>query len=468
MKELALATILDATGGEPVNPGGLNLSEPVREISTDSRTIGPGSLFIPLLGENFDGHGYIEEALKKGAVAALSSKECSPAHLPIIRVADTLKAYHAIAAAYRKMFSLPIIAITGSNGKTTTKDLMGEVLSRKYRVLKTAANFNNEIGVPKTLLELDHSTEVMVLEMAMRGPGQIRELAGMVQPDRGVITNIGEAHFELLGSYEAIANAKAELLECLPAKGTAILNHDDRWFSYLGQKSRAPVLSFGLDKGATLRLLSYEAKGVEGFSVKVRYLEEDYDFHLPFLGFHNVYNSMAAILVGFMLEVPAPLVQKGLEEARITGRRMEKIVTPDGITIINDTYNASPSSVEQAIRTLSLLEEKGRKVIVLGDMRELGDIAEESHRRVGRMVAEAAPDYLVTLGDSARWIYEGAREAGFGADRCFWFQDRGEAREKVNSLLSPRDVLLVKASRLMKFEEIAEYVIHKRSHLASR
>ncbi len=468
MKELALNTILEATGGEPVNPSALNLSEPVREISTDSRTIGPGSLFIPLVGENFDGHGYIGEALRKGAVAALSSHDEPAGDMPVIRVADTLKAYHRIARAYREMFTLPVIAITGSNGKTTTKDLVGEVLSQKYRVLKTAANFNNEVGVPKTLLELDSSTEIMVLEMAMRGPGQIRELAEMVLPDQGIITNIGEAHFELLGSYEAIANAKAELIECLPTKGTAILNSDDRWFTCLVQKSRAPVLSFGLDKGSTLRLLSYEAKGVEGFAIKVRCSEEDYHFYLPFLGFHNVYNSMAAILVGLMHDVPAPLIQKGLERARITGRRMEKIMTPDGITIINDTYNASPSSVEHAIKTLSLLEHQGQKVIVLGDMRELGDIAEESHRRVGRMVAEARPDYLVTLGDSARWIYQGACEAGFQQERCFWFENREKAMEKVDSLLAPHDLLLVKASRLMKFEEIAEYVLNRRQHLASR
>lgn len=454
--------IVELLGGEST------IASEITGISTDSRTLQPGELFIPLKGENFDGHKFLEAALGKGAVAALSSEKRDNAPERVIRVEDTLAAYHKIAACYRSKFSMPVIAITGSNGKTTTKDLMAHVLAQKFRTLKTPENFNNEVGVPQTLLQIGPDTEMVVIELAMRGKGQIRQLAQMVKPSVGVITNIGEAHYELLGSYEAIADAKGELLGELPEGGAAILNADDEWFAHLSRKTTKRIYSFGQNEQATLRLKSYEALGIDGFRILVEHGDgHELGFTIPMLGFHNVYNGLAAIAAGFLFDLEPGIIQTALDTARLTGRRMEKLVTSDGVVVINDVYNASPRSTESAIKTLTLLEKKGKTVVVLGDMRELGEISEASHRCIGRSVRDASIDYLVTLGDMGKWIYEGALEAGMPADRCLWYSDRAAAMKELSDLLQPGDVLLIKASRLMKFEEIVDFVMNRSSNLSS-
>ncbi len=437
----------------------------VAGISTDTRTLKPGDLFIPLRGENFDGHRFISAALKAGAAAALSSEqsieEVDAASLIIVD--DTLSAYHRIASAYRSGFTIPVIAITGSNGKTTTKDLVAEILSQHYQVIKTQENFNNEIGVPQTILSVEPSVERVVLELAMRGPGQIRQLCEIAHPDAGIITTIGESHFELLGSYQAIADAKGELLESLHHTGYAVLNSDDRWFTYLADKCRCPVYSYGQNEVAYLRLLDYSSLDLDGFDITVkRGTTDTHSFKIPMLGFHNVYNSLAAILVGFLNGLKETEIQNALNSVTITGKRMEKLTTDDGIIIINDTYNASPTSVRQALKTLSMSHPKGRRVVVLGDMRELGILSQEGHRETGREVLRSEADYLITLGEMGKWIQEEAISQGMASEKCLWFEDRNRAMEFVSKLLVEGDVVLVKASRLMKLEEIVEYI--KMSH----
>jgi UDP-N-acetylmuramoyl-tripeptide--D-alanyl-D-alanine ligase len=471
MEPMKVGEIVDILGAES-GIRGIPYEAEIRGISTDTRTIATGDLFIPLKGENFDGHGFIDNALAKGALLALSSEtERSGAPgAPVLIVNDTLAAYHCIARAYRKKFSLPIVAVTGSNGKTTTKDLMAAILSKKYRTMKTQENFNNEIGVPRTLLEIDRDLQMLVVEMAMRGKGQIRQLAGIALPDVGVITNVGEAHYELLGSYEAIADAKGELLECLTPAGTALLNADDRWFSHLAGKCRCTVRSFGQAEGSSMRLLSYRSLGIEGFIIEVDVAARGiHSFTIPFMGFHNIYNSLAALSVGFLFDVDPAAMQEALHKVRRTGKRMEKILTDDGLIIINDTYNASPSSVEQALKTLALLPLVGKRIAVLGDMRELGEIAEVSHRAIGEKVRKSSVDYLITLGDMGKWIAEAARKSGMPDERCLWYEDRAQAVARLNEIAQPGDVVLVKASRLMKLEEVVDALSALRSRkVASR
>jgi len=462
MQSMTLAEIKTILGAESA-PGDEEIL--ITGISTDTRTIGAGDIFIPLKGENFDGHGFIGAALKAGAVAALSSEKGLEGvdEASLITVDDTLLAYHSLASAYRQKLAVPVIAITGSNGKTTTKDLVAAVLSQRFRVLKTPENFNNEIGVPRTILSAERDVERFVLEMAMRGEGQIRQLCEMARPDAGIITTIGESHYELLGSYEAIADAKGELLESLGHNGYAVLNADDRWFARLADKCQCPVYSYGQSEEAYMRLLECTPIGMEGFDISVRRGPSDmHSFKVPMLGFHNVYNSLAAILTGFLNGLDEKEIQQGLSSVTITGKRMEKLQTDDGIVIINDTYNASPTSVRQALKTLSMSSPKGRRVAVLGDMRELGEISEEGHRETGREAVRSGVDYLVTMGEMGRWIHEEAISEGMASDRCLWFEDRQQAMEHVSGLLAEGDIVLVKASRLMKLEEVVEHI--KSSH----
>ncbi|MDQ7822686.1 MAG: UDP-N-acetylmuramoyl-tripeptide--D-alanyl-D-alanine ligase [Candidatus Eremiobacteraeota bacterium] len=436
-------------------------------ISTDSRSIRPGELFIPISGENFNGHRFIASALGQGAVAALSSEPAGEGNGQgkIIPVEDTLLAYHRIAACYREKFPVRVVAVTGSNGKTTTKDLIHEVLSRRYRTLRTEANYNNEIGVPHTVMQLDEKSEMLVIELAMRGKGQIAQLAGIVKPHVGVITIIGEAHYELLGSYEAIADAKGELLLALPPDGAAVLNRDDRWYDHLAGKFPGNKYSFGEDQKASLRMLECRPQSSGGFNVKVAsFSGGELEFSIPFLGLHNVYNTMAAVAVGLLHQVPPGQIQEALNSSKITGKRMEKLVTGQGVIVINDTYNASPRSMEYAIRTLALLPGVTRRIAVLGDMRELGGIAEEAHRATGRMVREAGIDYLVTLGDLGKLIHEEALRSGMPSGRCFWYESKDEAGAMLAGILSRGDAVLVKASRLMKLEEIVEHVMRRGGH----
>jgi UDP-N-acetylmuramoyl-tripeptide--D-alanyl-D-alanine ligase len=463
MEPMKVREIVDILGvGTDIR--GISMDAELRGISTDTRTIMPGDLYIPLKGENFDGHAFIVDALSRGALLSLSSRqERIEAGEGIIPVEDTLQAYHKIARAYRKKFSLPVIAITGSNGKTTTKDLMAAVLAEKYRTMKTSENFNNEIGVPRTLLDIDRNLEMLVVEMAMRGRGQIRQLAEIALPDVGVITNVGEAHYELLRSYEAIADAKGELLECLPQGGTAILNGDDRWFSRLKGTCKCAVRSFGQAEGSSTRLLSYRSMGIDGFSIDVEIKGKgNFTFQIPFMGFHNICNSLAALSVGFLFDVEPEAMQEALHKVQRTGKRMEKVLTDDGVIIINDTYNASPSSVEQALRTLLILPDVGKRIAVLGDMRELGEIAEASHRAIGEMVGRSSVDYLLTLGEMGRGIADAAKKSGMAAERCLWYEDRHVAVARLNEIAEPGDVVLVKASRLMKLEEIVEGLLSLR------
>ena len=431
------------------------------DIVTDSRKITEGSLFIALKGENFNGEDFAIEAVKKGAAGVVVSVDCPKDKLPtnglVLKVEDTLAAYQSFARLWREKFNIPVVAITGSNGKTTTKDLTAAALSRLGAVQKTSKNFNNEIGVPLTLLGLNESHKAAVVEIGMRGFHQIDALAEIVKPTMGIVINVTETHIELLGSIENIALAKSELVTSIKSGGIVILNADDP--NVLAMKDKAAagvkVLTFGIDHEADLQAFDIENDST-ATTFKVRGIA-DYTFKINLLGKHNVLDALAAICAALESGLSCEDIQAGFDELETTAMRFQ-VTERDGLTIINDAYNAAPASMRVSIKTTAELA-KGRKIAVLGDMLELGHIAEEAHREVGREVANADFDFLLTFGTLARFIADGARGAGLEAERVMSFDTHEETAEALKKIIQSGDTVLFKASRGMKLEKILELAI---------
>lgn len=441
--------IVRVTGGRLLRgePGGL-----VSGVSVDSRQVLPGDLFVALRGRRVDAHDFVPAALEAGAAAALVERDVPGTDGVLIAVEDAVAALGRLAAFHRDRFAVRVVGVTGSVGKTTTKDLIAAVLSTRFRVLASAANLNTEIGLPLTLFRLRPEHQVAVLEMAMRGPGQIRYLCGLARPDVGVLTVIGESHIELLGSVENIARAKGELLEELPADGFAVLNAADPWQRRLAAATPAGVVWYGLAGAAAVRASDVRVLGAGRTAFRLVLPDGEADVELPLAGRHHVLDALAAAAVGHVFGLDAAAVAAGLAGARPTGGRAE-IVGADGLTIIDDTYNASPTSMRAALAMLAETA-PGRKVAVLGDMGELGNHAEEGHRAVGREAAAQGVDLLVTVGEKSRWIAAAAVEAGLPTDRTVHFPDVTAAAAALRGLLTRGDTVLVKASRSMRMEEI--------------
>ena len=428
-------------------------------IVTDTRKISEGVLFVALKGERFNGEDFAAEALEKGAAGVVVSEACDEKQLEkcagtVLQVEDTLAAYQLMTKAWREKFpQIPVVAITGSNGKTTTKDLTAAVLSAKGAVLKTQANFNNEIGLPLTLLGLKKEHTAAVVEIGMRGFHQIEALAPIASPQIGIVTNVGETHMELLGSLENIAKAKQELVEAIPAGGTVILNADNKYVAGMrsAAKEGVKVMTFGLEQEADVK---GEAIHTEGNVTKfmVTYANERHEYEVNMVGRHNVYNTLAAIAAGFAMGLTPVEVREGLSHLEATKMRFELQQVKEW-NVVNDAYNASPMSMTAAINTLSELT-KGRKIAVLGDMLELGSVSEEAHLHVGEEVAEHGFTALVTRGEMGEFIAKGAENKGMTAVyRC---ASHEEAAEKLHELLQPGDTLLFKGSRGMAMEKIID------------
>lgn len=425
-------------------------SKEFTRISTDTRAVKPGDLFIPLVGETFDGHHFIDKAIENGAVAIISSRPdlIVPAHITVIQVADTLMALQDLARFHRQRFSIPIVAITGSNGKTTTKDMTAAILGSRLNVLKTKANYNNEIGLPLTLLELTDQHEVAVVEMGMRGRGQISQLAHIALPTVAVITNVGETHIELLGSVEDIAAAKAELLEVVPECGLTILNGDDHYVQAMEVQVKSRLSFFGLESGE-IRADHIQAD-ISGMNFKCHSSQGDFSVYIPTVGKHNVYNALAAITVGLEVGLSFEDICAGLSTFNASPMRLHIESLGDYI-VINDAYNASPMSMLAAIDTLATIAKK-RKVAVLGDMLELGHIGVDAHRQIGEKLAQCHIDVVVTVGELARHIAQAAKEHGVNvAIDC---SSHEEACESLKNILFPGDTILIKGSRGMKMENM--------------
>lgn len=469
MIPLEAGEIAEATGGV-LRMGSADAM--VERVATDSRTIRAGDLFVPLKGERFDGHAFIEDAVQRGAMGFLCSdwsqrktkgqRELEFAGV-VVEVADTLRAYLDMAAHMRRRIGAKVVAITGSTGKTSVKDMLGSVLGPVMPVVCAPQNYNNEIGVPFTLLEADARTAVVVVEIAMRGLGQIRELARAVAPDIGLITNVGITHYELLGSADAIAEAKAELIEALEPGRPLILNADDSWTPKLVKRGRGPVLSFGVSRRADVRAtgVTIDSGGYPSFKIASEYADA-IPVRLAVPGRHNIANALAAAAVSFLLGVPSEAIREGLGRARLSSLRMEVLASRDSMTVLNDTYNASPTSMRAALETLCDVSSGTRRVAVLGDMLELGQISDDEHFKLGGVVAERGIDFLITIGPRAKLIGQGAHASGMTPTKVLSFPSIEAAKPSLAKEIESGDVVLVKASRAMGLERVAEFLVERR------
>lgn len=445
--------ISEAISALKVIPGGGKL---YNSVCTDSRKIKKGDLFFALHGENYDGHDFAGKALELGAKGLVLTKMVEglqPDKATVFLVKDTLKALQDLAAFNRRLSGVMLVAVTGSSGKTSTKDLIYNVLSSKYRTIKTQGNFNNEVGLPLTLLQLGEEHQIAVVEMGMRGSKEIDLLSRIALPNGAVITNIGEAHLELLGSVDNIARAKGELLEHVPEQGFAVLHGDSPFIDREAKRCKGKVILYGENPEFNLYLEEITAENGENHFV-VAFRDRTEEFFLPLPGRHNVINSLAAIAIGYEFGMSYEEIKKGLGEANLTAMRLE-ILELNGIKIINDAYNANPDSTKAAIRVLSEMN-GSRKIAVLGDMLELGEMSETAHREVGKYVSEAGVDLLVTVGELGSFIGTGAFEAGLSAGSIHNFHTATEAALALRNDVKAGDVVLVKGSRGMKMEGFIE------------
>ena len=465
---MSVDTLEKVTAGELLTGAAVTM---VNGLAIDSREVQPGSAYVAFVGERVDGHAFIPEAIAAGARAVLITHddpsvrvalERAGRDVALVRVADAQHAVEALGSWHRNRLQCPVIGITGSTGKTTTKDFLKSVLATRLRVVATGGNRNNELGVPLTVMEAGVETEALVVEMAMRGRGQIAHLCGIARPDSGLITNVGVSHVELLGSEEAIAAAKGELIDAIPADGRVFLNGDDAWTDRLAARASAPVTRYGTGEGIDVRAtgVAVDEYGHPRFDLETSVGVAE--IVLPTPGRHNVYNAMAAAAVGLHLGLDLADVVAGLEHATFSGWRMETFESASGVTVINDAYNANPTSMRAALAALADVPAQGKRVAVLGDMAELGSLTELAHFQLGEIVAEGDTDVLVTVGPRALRIADGARAAGMAPDAVRPCEHNAEAAEVLDDLLERGDVVLVKASRVMGLESIVEGIMDPR------
>ncbi len=423
-------------------------------ISTDSRTTQPGDLFLALSGENFDGHRFVNDALQRGAAGALVQNNWSgktPPEFVLFRVADTLVGYQELAANYRRSLGLKVVAITGSNGKTSTKDFTASVLSTGFRVTKTAGNFNNHVGLPRTVLAATAEDEIGVWEIGMNHPGEIAPLAQLARPDVAIITNIGVAHLEFMRTRAAIAQEKGELAAAVGAQGTVILNHDDEFSDAIAARTVAKVIFAGIEQGEVqARDIVQTAEGAE-FTI----LEGAHRCHavLPVPGLHMVQNALLAIAAGRVFGLPLEKCAAGLAAAPLTKARLQ-IRHVHGVQFIDDSYNANPDSTKAALRTLAELQTDGQRIAVLGQMAELGAESSRGHREVGEMAAALGIDHLISLGKGSAEIAAGASAAGLSSSHQL--DSAAEAADLLCSTARPGDLVLIKGSRSARTERVLE------------
>jgi UDP-N-acetylmuramoyl-tripeptide--D-alanyl-D-alanine ligase len=428
----------------------------IEGVCIDSRKIEKGNLFFPFKGENVDGHKYVEGAIESGASASLWQKDVPnpPENLPVIIVEDVLAALQNLARAYRQELGIKVVGITGSNGKTTTKDMVANLLSVKYKVQKTQGNYNSHIGLPLTILALEEGTEVAVLEMGMSGFGEIEELSNIALPDAAIITNIGESHLQDLGSREGIAKAKLEIISGLKKDGLFVHYGDEPLLNErIDRNWPFKVETFGQGEGHTLYPIEVKTTDT-GSSFKVN-AQPDVEIVLPVLGEHNIMNALASMLIANELGVEYSEMPRAFENLKLTQMRMEMMEGKRGEKILNDAYNASPTSMRAAITLLSGLQGYSKKILVFGDMLELGPEEEMFHYEIGKEIKEGKIDLLFTYGNLSKHAAKGASE-NIGEENVFSFDDKQELAEKLEGILKGDEILLFKASRGMKLEEIIE------------
>ena len=448
MEAMTLREILQATGGTLLGTL-VGLATPVGSVDTDSRAMTEGALFVPLVGERFDGHAYIGKSLENGAVGTLTDHELAD-YRPdkfYVLVPDTMLALGDLAAYYRSKFDVKIIAVTGSVGKTTRKD-MTAVLVQKFRTLKTDGNFNNNIGVPKTLFRLSHEHQVAVVEMGMNHVGEIDYLTRIARPDAAIITNIGDAHIENLGSRENTLMAKAEVFH-------AILNGDDPLLRSLDGKLNQSILWYGQNDGNDYQCKNLDENFSDHMVMETVTPRGTWQQTIPGIGRYMIYPTLAAAAVGQWLGMTQEEIAEGVGHFVNSKMRMDTVCCGDGVTVLNDTYNANPQSMRAALEVLSKFD-GDYKVAVLGDMLELGDLGPALHESVGKFVVSCGIDCLVAVGILAENIYNAA-QAG-GKVECYYRPTKEEAKAVLDQVIRKNTTVLCKASRGMAMEELVEYI----------
>ncbi len=445
MESMSLSEAARAVGGELSDRDGL-----IGGISIDSRTIKSGELFIAIKGPNFDGHEFISQAINKGASGVIISGNISgkTAAAGFIKVSDTLRALKELAYYHRKKFNSKMIGITGTNGKTTVKEMTAAILSARYNVFKNYGNLNNQYGIPLSLFKLSGEHQIGVMELGMSALGEIADLCRLVGPEIGIVTNVGEGHTQYLKDIRTVGNAKGELLEALPDDGLAVINGDDvNVMAQIG-RTRAKSIKFGTNDECHYKAeqISYSQEGTS-FKVKGQ------QFMIKHLGLHNVYNSLAAIAAGDALGVDIEVAAEKLAGLEPTPMRLE-IIKTGKFTIINDAYNANPPSMRAAIKVLGSLNASRRKVAILGDMLELGDIEKLRHHDIGAFAAEHA-DLVVAVGPLGSHIHQGASSLKKNSRH---YQDNASLIAELDAILKKGDLVLVKASRSRHFEEIVNAI----------
>lgn len=451
------AEVVLATGARILQQGRRDML--YRNVTTDTRTVGEDDLFAALKGEKFDGHDFIEQAVSDGAAGVIvedAARLYPDGDYTIFVVKNTRKAYQDLALFHRRRFSIPVVAVTGSAGKTSTRALIATVLEQKYNVLQTEKNFNNEIGLPRTLLQLTKEHGACVVELGMRGLGQIKELADIAEPTVGVVTNVGKSHIELLGSQAQIARAKGELVEALGSDGTAVLNQDDKRVAAMAGKCKGKVVGFGIINDAPVMAGTIK-NSEKGLSFTCRCFDQVIDVHMAVIGTHNVYNALAAVAVGRLLGLSEHQMQKGLAEYKGVPMRQE-LVNIDNVVFVNDAYNANPASMKEAVDTLVTLT-GGRKIAVLGGMLELGDWAEKEHEKIGTYLADKKVDVLIAMGDEARFMAKTAKAAGM--NEVYTVMTHAEAAAVLRRIMRQGDTVLLKGSRGFAMEKILPYIERK-------
>ena len=455
MNILTISELVSATNGRLVFG---NESDCIIDVVIDSRKANKDNVFVAVIGENLDGHKFMQSAYENGCKTfiknASSSIKLNSSDINLIEVEDTQIAVGNIAKYYKEKFDIPYIGVTGSVGKTTTRDMIYATVSSRFNTLKNEGNLNNHFGVPLTLFNLDESYECAVIEMGMSNFKEIEYLANIVNPKIGVISNIGLSHIENLGSQEGILEAKMEIATNFNENNTLVVNGDDKFLATLKEKNlNYSLKTFGFNKNNDIYCESYEMNEEDlTFTCYIDGKKEE--IFIPTVGEHNIYNAMAAILVGKELNISLDDIKNGLKNFKATKMRLD-IIKSNKMTIINDAYNASPDSMEAALKILGRY--KNRKVAILGDMFEMGEHSEYGHRLVGKYAIDNT-DLLVAIGKDAIFMCDEAKSLGFDESNIYYFNTKEEAIENIDTFIKEDDVVLVKASRGMQLEKIVEYL----------
>ncbi len=428
----------------------------IKGVSTDSRTVEKGNLYIPIVGEKFDGHDFAFNALEKGAAAILwEKKRFLPRNdIPVIIVEDSFKAMTKLAKSYRLSLKCKVVALTGSNGKTTTKDIITGLLKQKYKVDCTKKNFNNEYGLPKTIFELDEDCEIAVLELGTEKFGDISLLTDICRPDYAIITNIGDSHLLKLKTKENIARAKLEILEGLDENGIFLYNYDDPILRKVVKEFKLPerTFTYGMDKDCDFVI----EPGIADAS-GTTFTMDSHIYTVPLLGQHQMYNGGIAIIISEFFNLDYPTIAKGLTDIELTGMRNE-LIHQKNFDILNDSYKSNPQSLEACLRTIYSLKDYDKKIVVIGDMLELGVDEVQIHKDIADELDPQRLDYVLTIGTLAKNISDVAKQ-NFPEDTCFHFDSKKELVEKLKEIITPNTLVMVKASRAMKLEEIVNSLI---------